>query len=242
MELSIVIPAYEESHKIARDIEAAAAFFSLGQVEGELIVVDDGSRDDTSGAAAAAGKQYGAPLRVIRLDSNHGKGGAVRAGILESRGDFILFADSGYSVPFEWALTGIEMIQSGQCQIAHGSRKMPGCHIVRRQPALRRFLSKSFRRMVDLLLKVPHDLTDTQCGFKVYHADVAKDLYSELVTEGFTFDIEIILRAVRHGYRIAEFPIEWACDCDSRISIHHTSWRVLRELLRIRGILAREKR
>lgn len=242
MELTIVIPAYEESHKIARDVEAAAAFFAAGRLDGELIVVDDGSRDDTSGAARRAGEHFGAPLRVIRLDSNHGKGGAVRAGILESRGEFVLFADSGYSVPFEWALTGIEMIQAGQCDIAHGSRKMPGCHIVRRQPALRRFCSKAFRRFVDVLLHVPRDLTDTQCGFKVYRTDIAKQLYGELVTEGFTFDIEILLRAVRHGYRIGEFPVEWACDCDSRISIHHTSWRVLRELLRIRAILARERR
>jgi dolichyl-phosphate beta-glucosyltransferase len=91
-------------------------------------------------------------------------------------------------------------------------------------------------------LHVPRDLTDTQCGFKVYRTEIAKRLYGELVTEGFTFDIEILLRAVRHGYRIAEFPIEWACDCDSRISIHHTSWRVLGELLRIRAILAGEQR
>lgn len=242
MELSIVIPAYEESHKIVRDIEAAAVFFAAGRLDGELIVVDDGSRDDTSDAAQRAGERVGLPIRVIRLDVNHGKGGAVRAGILASRGEFVLFADSGYSVPFEWALTGIEMIQTGRCDIAHGSRKMPGCQIVRQQPALRRFCSKAFRAFVDILLQIPKDLTDTQCGFKIYRTDIAKQLYEELVTEGFTFDIEIILRALRYGYQIREFPIEWACDCDSRISIHHSSWRVFRELLRIRSILAREKR
>ncbi len=237
MELSIVIPAYEESHKIAHDIEAAAVFFSAAQVDGELIVVDDGSLDDTADVARHAGERFNAPLRVLRLETNRGKGGAVRAGILESRGTYVLFADSGYSVPFEWALTGIEMIRAGQCDIAHGSRKMPGCHILRQQPLLRKICSRAFRAFIQWFLQIPRNLTDTQCGFKVYRTEVAKELYGQLVTEGFTFDVEIILRAVQRNYRIREFPIEWACDCDSRISIHHTSWRVLRELVKIRSIL-----
>ncbi len=242
MELSIVIPAYEESHKIGRDIQAAAEFFAAGRVDGELIVVDDGSLDSTADTARQARERFSTPLRVIRLERNRGKGRAVRAGILESRGDYVLFSDSGCSVPFEWALTGIELIQTGRYDIAHGSRKMAGCHIVKRQPALRRLLSKGFRQLVNFLFRFPRDLTDSQCGFKVYRSDVAKRLYGELVTEGFTFDIEIILRAIRYGYRIVEFPIEWSCDCDSRISIHRTSWRVLRELIRIRSILNHEKR
>jgi len=85
---------------------------------------------------------------------------------------------------------------------------------------------------------IPAEFTDTQCGFKMYKGDVARHLYAEAVTDGFTFDIEIIMRAQREGYRIKEFPIDWTCDRDSRLSPTRSSWRVLSELLTIRRIMS----
>ena len=94
---------------------------------------------------------------------------------------------------------------------------------------------------VRMLLRVPRELTDTQCGFKMYRGDVARELYGQCITDGFMFDIEVILRAAKKGYRIAEFPVEWTCDIDSRLSVARTPWPVLSELRKIRRAMSEEK-
>ncbi len=241
MSLSIVIPAFEEGKKIARDIRAATAFLKDHNIPGEIIVIDDGSEDDTARAAEKVPPTVGIPCRVFRLEANRGKGYAVRTGVKHAIGEYIMFADSGCCVPYTNVLHGLEMIQNGECEIAHGSRKMAGCRINRPQSRWRRICSKAFRFVVHAWLKMPPDLTDTQCGFKIYRAQIAKKLYAECVTEGFSFDVEIIVRAHRYGYRIKEFPVEWTCDCDSRISLSRTSLRVFRELIKIKRILGKEQ-
>ncbi|MBE0536013.1 MAG: glycosyltransferase [Phycisphaerae bacterium] len=240
MNLSIIIPAFEEGKKIARDIEAATAFLKGHKIPGEIIVIDDGSQDDTAAAAEKVPPTVGIPCRVFRLEANRGKGYAVRTGVTKAIGQYIMFADSGCCVPYHNVLHGLEMIESGECDIAHGSRKMAGCRIHRPQDRWRRLCSRAFRWMVHTWLKMPPNLTDTQCGFKIYRAEVARKLYAECVTDGFSFDVEIIVRAHRYGYRIKEFPVEWTCDCDSRITLSRTSWRVFAELLKIKRILGQE--
>jgi dolichyl-phosphate beta-glucosyltransferase len=239
MNLSIVIPAYQESAKISHDIRAASNFLISNNLHGEIIVVDDGSSDATASTASATPTPDPIKLTVISSTPNRGKGFAVRAGILRAdpSADFITFADSGTCVPFAEAMIGIEMIRRGDCDIAHASRRISGCHILRPQTRFRRFCSRAFRTIVRTWLHVPHYLTDTQCGFKVYRADVAREIYAQCITDGFTFDIEVIMRATRCGYKIKEFPIDWTCDCDSRITLTHTSLKVIRELLRIRRTL-----
>jgi len=238
--LSIIIPAFEESKKIARDIREATAFLKDNGIAGEIIVIDDGSQDGTATEAEKVPPTVGIPCRVFRLPANRGKGFAVRMGMAQAIGDYVMFADSGCCVPYHNVLTGLEMLEEGICDIAHGSRKMKGCRIHRPQSGLRKLCSRAFRWFVNVWLKIPPHLTDTQCGFKIYRRDVARKLYGECVTDGFTFDVEIIMRAHRYGYRIKEFPVEWTCDCDSRITIRRTSWRVLLELINIRRTLARE--
>jgi glycosyltransferase involved in cell wall biosynthesis len=237
MDLSIVIPAYEESAKIARDVREAAAFLDSAGYTGEIIVVDDGSKDDTAGAAQREQAPDGITIKAIRYEQHQGKGYAVRTGVQESKGEYVMFADSGYCVPYEDAQRGLELIKSDQCDIAHGSRKMTGCHIEKAQSFYRRICSKMFHWLVIHDMGVPAEFTDTQCGFKVYNGDVARHLYSEAITNGFTFDIEIIMRAQKEGYRIKEFPVDWTCDRDSRLSPTRSSWRVLSELLTIRRVL-----
>jgi dolichyl-phosphate beta-glucosyltransferase len=105
----------------------------------------------------------------------------------------------------------------------------------------RRLISYSFRSVVRTISGVPRHLTDTQCGFKIYKGDVARLLYNECVTDGFMFDIEIVLRAVRKGYRIEEFPVEWTCDPDSRLSVTRTPWPVLAELYALKRILNKKE-
>lgn len=239
MDLSIVIPAYEESKKIARDIKAAAQFLRSNALAGEIIVVDDSSRDQTSEIAR---KVYVPPeihFDVIRYEPHHGKGCAVRTGMKATTGQYVMFADCGLCIPYGNALQGLEMLRQDQCDIAHGSRRMIESDILRDQPWHRRLFSRAFKAVVRALLGVPRRLTDTQCGFKMYKGDVARILYGECVTDGFMFDIEIILRATRKGYRIREFPVEWACDLDSRLSVTRTPWPVLAELVELKRALLR---
>lgn len=238
MDLSIVIPAYEESSKVARDVELAASFLRHHGFSGEVIVVDDASKDNTSEVAGAVEVPDGVRLKVIRYEDHRGKGYAVRTGMLESAGDYAMFADSGSCVPYEDTMRGLDLLRNGHCDIAHGSRKMQGCRIEKRQSLYRRICSKMFHWFVVHYLGIPTAFTDTQCGFKMYKGDVARRLYSEVVTDGFTFDIEIIMRAQKEGYTIKEFPLDWSCDRDSRLSPTRTSWNVLKELFRIKRALA----
>ena len=234
MNLSIVIPAYNESKKIERDIKEASNFLASNHLYGEIIVVDDGSTDDTSEIAKKVNVPSDITLRVSRYDNHRGKGYAVRKGIEQTTGQYVLFADSGCCVPYKDTLLGIELIKNDKCDIAHGSRKMSGCHIERPQNFYRRICSKIFHWFVLYDMKIPSEFTDTQCGFKIYKGDIARKLYNQCKTNGFVFDIEIIMLAQKEGYRIKEFPIDWTCDPDTRLSPSRSSWQILKDLLQIR--------
>jgi dolichyl-phosphate beta-glucosyltransferase len=236
MDLSIVIPAFNEEGKIATDVKAAAEFMEGNHFTGQIIVVDDGSSDKTSDSAHEGGVVLPSDicLEVIRYDRHRGKGCAVRTGILKSRGKYVMFADSGCCVPFGNVLLGIQMITRGECDIAHGSRKLLASDIQQDQPWHRRQTAKLFRRVIDKILTLPKGITDSQCGFKVYRGDVAREVYADCLSNGFMFDIEVILRSEKAGYRIREFPVEWVCDLDSRLSVLKTPLPVLFELLAIK--------
>jgi len=235
--LSIVIPAFDEERKISRDLQAAGAFLISNDIAGEVLVADDGSSDSTAEIAMAAELPARVHRAVIRSGVHRGKGAAVRSGVLASRGEFVLFADSGLTVPFENALTGLRMLGGGSADIVHGSRELSGSVIRRDRDWDRKLISRLFHGLIIRWMRIPRSLTDTQCGFKLYRGDVARKLYAQCTTDGFMFDIEIILRALLGGFRIAEFPVEWTCDRDSRLGIRRSARPVVRDLLRLRRTL-----
>lgn len=235
--LSIVIPVFDEEKKVALDLQAAAAFLVSHEISGEVLIADDGSSDRTAEIAEKAHIPPVVHRAVIRSDTHRGKGAAIRNGILSSQGEYVLFADSGLTVPFENALTGLRLLREGSAELAHGSRKLPGCVIHRDRDWDRKLISRLFHGFVLHWMRIPPHLTDTQCGFKLYRGDVARQLYAECTTDGFMFDIEIILRALQHGFRIVEFPAEWTCDRDSRLGIRRSALSVFKDLLRLRRTL-----
>jgi dolichyl-phosphate beta-glucosyltransferase len=218
MDLSIVIPALNESRKIEADIRAAADFLNDYDLTGEIIIVDDGSRDGTTVIAEKVNiTETGVAKKVIYYPVHRGKGYALRTGIMDSEGDYVLFADSGLNIPYKYAMDGYLMLKSGKYQLAHGSRKLPASLIIRKQNLFRRISSRIFRLLVIRYIHLPYRLSDTQCGFKLYQGNCARTLYAASQSDGFMIDIEIILLAFRHQYKICEFPVEWRCDPDSRL-------------------------
>ncbi len=243
MDLSIVIPAYREAGKIGRDVTAAGRFLAAAGLSGEIIVVDDGSPDDTAGVARAAPVPAGIARHVIRFERNRGKGAAVREGMRASRASFAMFADSGLCIPYGNALRGLELLRRNECELAHGSRWLPDSRLLRPHRPYRRLLSRLFRDLIPWVLGMDvSSLTDTQCGFKLYKGETGRVLYGECISDGFVFDIEVILRARRHGWRIREFPVDWTNDPDSRFPSVLGPVRTAVDLLRLKYLLRRSAR
>ncbi|MFQ5637437.1 MAG: glycosyltransferase [bacterium] len=242
MDLSIIIPVLEESKKIARDIEAASEFLMSNRLKGEIIIVDDGSRDKTCEVAEALKVPTEITLRVIRLDQHRGKGCAVRTGMKLSQGHYAMFADSGCCVPYNNVLNALTLLKNDNCDIAHGSRKLEHSRIHVPQVWYRRIYSMLFRWLIIVVMKVPSELTDTQCGFKIYRGDLARKLYGECVTDGFMFDVEILLRARRRRYHIKEFPVEWSADRDSRLAQTLSLKGLFTELMNIKQALGKSSK
>lgn len=244
MDLSIIIPVFNESHKIGADIRSATDFFARNDLTGEIIIVDDGSTDNTARTAQKTADSLSSKItvKVIRSEKNRGKGFAVKQGVKESCGQYVAFADCGCCVPYDYVLKGIEMIKNEQLNIdiAHASRKLKKSTILEHQNFYRRACSLMFKWFLLKVMKVCEEFTDTQCGFKVYRGEIARQLYGLCVTDGFMFDIEIILRAQKKGFRIGEFPIEWTCDPDSRLSPAKNFRKIFCELIKIKRALADE--
>ena len=240
MYISIVMPVFEESKKIETDIKMASKFLESNHFEGEIIIVDDGSRDNTVQIAKNSDIPAGIDFKVDRYEHHRGKGYAIRTGVKQTKGEYVMFIDSGGCVPYKDILQGLKLLESGNCDIAHASRKLPETQIRKAQSWYRRICSAIFHWFVIYFMKIPSELTDTQCGFKIYKGEVARNLYVQCITDGFMFDVEIIIRARKQGYRIKEFPIEWTCDRDSRLSPTRNLWNVLSELITIKKTLKAE--
>jgi glycosyltransferase involved in cell wall biosynthesis len=211
VELSLVIPAYNEELRLPRTLAALSRFRESFAGNLEVIVVDDGSCDGTVGVAqGSAGDLPG--LRVIGRP-HRGKGAAVRAGMLAAGHPWIILCDADLSMPVDQIHRLLQALLDG-CQIAVGSRELPESRRYQ-EPAHRHLMGRAFNLLVQLALV--RGLRDTQCGFKGFQRDVARELFGVQQVDGFGFDAEILFLARRRGYRIGEVPIDWYFDADSRV-------------------------
>jgi dolichyl-phosphate beta-glucosyltransferase len=234
MYLSIVLPAWNEAIKIADDIGELAQYSKDINFSIELIIVDDGSDDHTAQLVEEVTVPDSLEIRAISYTPHRGKGYAVRKGISESCGDYVMFMDSGQNVPVKFVNSGLKLIEQKECDILIGSRYLPESVIKKRLIWYRRIISNMFRIFVKWYLTIPVFLTDTQCGFKFFRGDIARELFKQSMSDGFIFDLEIILLATEKNYKICEFPIEWTCDRDSRLSLIRSFIPIFREIRRLK--------
>jgi dolichyl-phosphate beta-glucosyltransferase len=230
-DLSIVIPAYNEASRIEPTIREIVSYCRERGRALELILVDDGSSDGTSAVGRRLAEEYG-ELRLIRLAANHGKGYAVRTGVVNSVGGRVLFVDADGSTPIS-ELERLEAALAAGADLAVGSREKRAEGVTVQAKWYRRLIGRTFHRLVEWLADV--DVTDTQCGFKLFTAPAAHDLFSRMVINGFAFDVEVLVMAKRRGYRIQEVPVNWMHRPGSKVRLTSDSLRMAADLFRIRG-------
>lgn len=227
--LSVVVPAYNEVRRLGLTLDTVLAWCTGRFAPLELIVVDDGSSDGTSRVAAERASA-GAPVRVLKNDLNRGKGYSVRRGILEAQNELVLFSDADLSTPIEELEKLLAHLDHAQVVI--GSRSIKGSRVEVRQPLFRMLMGKTFNKIVRVVLGTR--LNDTQCGFKLFSRDAAREAFSRATVDGFAFDAEVLLIAERLGYRIQEVPVRWLNSPASTVHPVKDSARMLRDVLRVR--------
>lgn len=238
IDLSIVIPAYNEQDRLPRALDAIRAWAEKQAAEIEVIVVDDGSSDATADIVRAR-MGYWSSLRLISLGSNQGKGRAVRAGVGASSGDLIAYADADLSAPIDQLDSLILDIH--EADVALVSRALPGAVLLQRQSPIREGLGKMYALIVRTLLL--RGVGDAQCGLKLFRGDFARQLFVHVGESGVIFDTEALLVATLLGGRISQRPAVWSHDPNTRIPFNlgsavQIALAVLRVKLRHRIILA----
>lgn len=235
--LSIIIPAYNEEKRLPATLERIHSYLQGKPFAYEIIVVDDGSRDNTVKIAASYREKIPG-LRVLRNPQNMGKGYAVRNGMLEAKGKYVLFTDSDLSTPVEELDRFLPQFARGY-DIVIGSRALRESVIKVSQPAYRVLMGKTFNLIVRTLFWTR--IRDTQCGFKCFTREAAQAVFPRQAVWGFGFDVEVLFLARKMGYRICEFPVEWSDSPDTRVRALRDSLRMFLELLKIRWNLLRSK-
>ncbi|MDI6704188.1 MAG: glycosyltransferase family 2 protein [bacterium] len=228
--LSIIIPAYNEERRICETLEKVSRFLADKSYKYEIIVVDDGSKDRTCEAVNRF-RQKCHGLRIISNSVNSGKGYSVKNGILNSKGEYVLFSDADLSTPIEEVEKLLYSLRDG-CEVAIGSRALPDSDLQVRQPLFRHCMEKLFGCFVRLL--VIGGIRDSQCGFKAFTRGTAREIFSRQRISGFSFDAELLFIAKKRGLGIKEVPVIWRNSRETKLNIFIDGAKMLIELIKIR--------
>jgi glycosyltransferase involved in cell wall biosynthesis len=228
--LSIIIPAYNESARIGRALEQVLACIHERNWPAEVIVVDDGSRDDTAEIVRRVA-EADPVLRMVQNQENRGKGYSVRNGMLHGSGDVMMFTDADLSSPIEETEGLLAAIREG-ADIAIGSRWLDRGRQTKHQPWYRQMFGRCFNAVTRLVMGLP--FADTQCGFKAFRREAAYTVFQLQRIERWGFDPELLFIALKRGYSVREVPVTWGHDERSRISYLKDGIKMLEELVYIR--------
>lgn len=230
MDLSVIIPAYNEEKRLPETLQDIATFLESYDKEVEVLVIDDGSTDKTievSNSFSNAIKH----LRVIAQEQNQGKGAAVKRGMLEAKGDWKLFMDADNATP----LNEIDLLwpSTKEFEVIIGSRHLKTSNVVIAQPWYRRLISRAGNLLIQAT--IVRGIVDTQAGFKLFSNEAAQKIFSKQQITRWGFDMELLAIAQKiFGYKIKEVPISWYNSSESRLRPIRDSWRTLKELMKIK--------
>lgn len=227
---SIIIPAYNESARLGATLDRVLHHVAVQHWDAEVIVVNDGSQDDTAEMVLARARANPA-LRLVENPGNHGKGYSVRNGMLKAAGEIRLFTDADLSSPIEEASKLFSAIEAG-ADVSIGSRWLQPDTQEQRQSLLRQFYGRTFNLMLRILLGLR--FKDTQCGFKAFSRSSAQKLFSMQTIEGWGFDAELLFLADRLGLNVKELPVIWSDAEGTRIHPLRDGLHMMAEVLNIR--------
>jgi len=228
--LSVIIPAYNEEKRLLSTLSKICAYLSTKGFPYEIIVVDDGSTDNTLQII----KNFASSDKHIILlvnELNRGKGYSVRKGMLSARGEYVFFTDADLSTPIEEIEKCLPHLINGY-DVVIGSRSMPGSDIIIHQPWYREKMGKIFNFMVNMVLL--KGIIDTQCGFKGFKREVVKTVFSRCKIDGFSFDVEALYLSRKYNFKIKEIPIRWENSALSKVSPIKHSLQMFRDLIGIK--------
>ncbi len=230
-QISIIIPAYNEGARIERALERVLTCVDERRWDAEVLVVDDGSTDDTAAIVQRWQTRY-PHLQLFENPGNRGKGYSVRNGLLQAAGEIVMFTDADLSAPIEEAELLFAAIEAG-ADVAIGSRWLDKQRQTRHQPLYRRFFGRCYNGLTRFVMGLPYK--DTQCGFKAFRRGAAKCIFPLQTIERWGFDPEILFIAQKLGFHIVEVPVTWGHDERSRISYLRDGSQMLKEMVEIRS-------
>ena len=229
--LSVVVPAYNEGQRIGRSLSAIHWYLASKSYSAEVIVVDDGSSDDTAEVVSSVIAPW-TSFRLIRNEGNRGKGYSVRRGVLEARGEYVLFTDADLSAPIDQTGMLIAALESTGADAAIGSRALQRELIGVHQPLFREWGGICFNFAVRLFTGLK--LRDTQCGLKLFRREATRRAFEHMKAERFGFDPELLFLVERWGGRILEIPVRWDNDPATKFSVLRDAVRSFREVAEVR--------
>ncbi len=225
--LSIVVPAYNEEQRIEATVRKLCAYAAAQPHGVEVIVVEDGSTDATAAVVSRFPE-----VRLIHLEPNHGKGHAVRHGVLNASGKFVLFTDADLSSPIEEVGALFAAIEAAGADAAIGSRALRRELIGVRQPIFRDYSGRCYNLLVQMFTGLR--LHDTQCGFKLFRMATTRRAFELQRIDGFGFDVELLFLIAKLGGKIVEVPVRWNHDPLTKVSFPRDAIRMLGDLIRVR--------
>ena len=232
-EVSIVIPAFNESDRLIEPLHTLLDFAERSSFPIEIIIVDDGSNDGTADfARQTLAEKPDIASNVIRYEQNRGKGFAVKTGLQAAKADIALFTDADLSTPIEEMSKLVEPIRNDKFDVTFGSRALDRSLIGTHQPWVREQGGRAVNFMIRTLSGL--DFSDTQCGFKAFNMLKLRPLLDAMTIDRFGFDVEFLFVAKYHGLRLAEIPVRWNDVAGSKVSAVRDTRRMFSELMQIR--------